>query len=97
MSRVLAVVSLIEVESALSPRRILAQDASPAPTQTGTLAVFLDCQGGCDTQFIRTEIAYVNWVRDRTVADVHVLITSQDAVVGLYARVHRTARHDGSG
>jgi hypothetical protein len=76
---VLAVVSLIEVESAVSPRRILAQDAAPAPTQTGTLAVFLDCQGGCDTQYIRTEIAYVNWVRDRTVADVHVLITSQDA------------------
>jgi hypothetical protein len=47
--------------------------------QSTTLSVFLDCEGGCDTQYIRTEIAYVNWVRDRTVADVHVLITSQDA------------------
>jgi hypothetical protein len=51
----------------------------PAPVQAATLSVFLDCEDGCDTPYIRTEIAYVNWVRDRTAADVHVLITSQDA------------------
>jgi hypothetical protein len=43
-----------------------------------TLSVFLDCRI-CDDDYVRTEIAYVNWVRDRTVADVHVLVTSQDA------------------
>ena len=57
--------------------RVEAQDSAAA--QPGTLSVFLDCEGGCDTQYIRTEIAWVNWVRDRTAADVHVLITSQDA------------------
>src|SRR5688572_11145743 len=52
---------------------------SPAPsTQAGPLSVFLDCND-CDTQYIRTEIAYVDWVRDRTAADVHVLVTTQDA------------------
>src|SRR5687767_3317033 len=56
-----------------------AQEPATAPGQTGTLSVFLDCNDGCDTQYIRTEIAYVNWVRDRTVADIHVLVTSQDA------------------
>ena len=39
--------------------------------------VFLDCSFFCDQDFIRTEINYVNWVRDRAVADVHVLVTSQ--------------------
>ena len=52
---------------------------SPATSaQAGPLSVFLDCND-CDTQYIRTEIAYVDWVRDRTAADVHVLVTTQDA------------------
>jgi hypothetical protein len=38
--------------------------------------VFLDCPD-CDLDFIRSEIDYVNYVRDRTAADVHVLITGQ--------------------
>lgn len=53
--------------------------------QTGSAAidVFLDCQTrGCDSQHFRTEIAFVNWVRDRTVADVHLLITAQSAGAG---------------
>lgn len=40
--------------------------------------VFMDCQSnGCDDQFFRTEIAWVDFVRDRTAASVFVLITSQ--------------------
>ena len=40
--------------------------------------VFLDCSGFyCDEEFFRTEIVSVNWVRERTAADVHVLATSQ--------------------
>ena len=38
--------------------------------------VFLDC-AFCDEQYIRTEVTFVDYVRDRTAADVHVLITSQ--------------------
>ena len=62
-----------------SPLPLLSQarsDASAAAT------VFLDCHTDCDEDFIRTEITYVNWVRDRTVADVHLLITSQSAGAG---------------
>jgi len=40
--------------------------------------VFLDCQTvGCDFDFFRTEVTWVDWVRDRQDADVHVLVTSQ--------------------
>ena len=38
--------------------------------------VFLDC-GMCDSDYIRTEITFVNYVRDRKEAQVHVLITTQ--------------------
>ncbi len=38
--------------------------------------VFLDC-GSCDIDYIRTEITFVNYVRDRKEGQVHVLITTQ--------------------
>ena len=38
--------------------------------------VFIDCRR-CDRDYIRTEITFVNYVRDRQGADVHVLITTQ--------------------
>jgi len=40
--------------------------------------VFLDCSRRlCDMDYIRTEITFVNYMRDRENADVHVLITRQ--------------------
>ena len=39
--------------------------------------VFLDCRF-CDRDFFREEISYVNWVRDRKGADVHILVTDQE-------------------
>ena len=50
-----------------------AQEESSRPD---ALRVFLDC-ASCDENYIRTEITFVNYVRDRTLADVHVLITTQ--------------------
>jgi hypothetical protein len=53
---------------------------SPARAQSEARAfnVFLDCSGFyCDTEFFRTEIVSVNWVRERTEADVHILTTTQ--------------------
>ena len=41
------------------------------------LRVFLDCRTfPCSSTYLRTEVAFVNWVRDRTLADVHLIITS---------------------
>lgn len=61
----------------LAPAPLQAQPQTPRPDP---LRVYLDCQTrGCDRNFIRTELSWVSWVRDRQVADVHVLITSQDA------------------
>ncbi len=60
--------------------------AAQAPTDIGAAAqdsalrVFFDCPGyssGCDFDFLRTQITWVNWVRNREDADVHVLVTTQ--------------------
>jgi len=43
------------------------------------LRVFIDCTNAyCDTEFFRAEITFVDHVRDRRDADVHVLVTAQD-------------------
>jgi hypothetical protein len=56
--------------------------AAAAQTAAEPISVFLDCNTSCDSDFIRTEITYVDWVRDRAVADVHLLITSQGTAGG---------------
>lgn len=45
----------------------------------GRVQVFLDCPSFlCDFDFLRTEITFVDYVRERTAADVHVLVTTQN-------------------
>jgi hypothetical protein len=46
--------------------------------QDSALRVFLDCPNiFCDFDYYRTEITFVNWVRERQDAQVHLLITTQ--------------------
>lgn len=47
------------------------------PARAGAPAVFVDCVE-CGAEFLRTEITFVNHVRERKEADVHVLVTAQD-------------------
>ena len=64
----------------LAPRdRSFAQSPSAGGQR---LAVFLDCHADCDFDFIRQEVTYVDWVRDRTAVDVHLLITAQGTGAG---------------
>ena len=54
-----------------------AQDSTRA-LQDSAVRVFLDCPDTfCDFDYYRTEITFVNWVRDRSFAHVHVLVTTQ--------------------
>jgi hypothetical protein len=62
----------------LLPVPAAARQATPAtPAATEAFRVFLDCNTFCDFDHIRREITYVNWVRDRADADVHLIVTSQ--------------------
>jgi hypothetical protein len=47
----------------------------------GAPRIFLDCQS-CDMNYARTEIPYVNYVRDVKEAQVYILVTNQDAGSG---------------
>ncbi|MEJ2207014.1 MAG: hypothetical protein P8170_23260, partial [Gemmatimonadota bacterium] len=59
-----------------------AQEAAEG-TQTSRPNVFFDCAGrNCNSDYYRTEIAWVNWVRDRRDADVHIIMTSTTTGAG---------------
>jgi len=68
---------------ALAVAVALAQDPQGAPPralpprQAEALRVFLDCQDECDGDFLRTEVTFVNWIRDRYDGQILVLVTSQ--------------------
>jgi hypothetical protein len=67
---------LARAATALAVLTLLALPA--AAQERAALRVFLDCQGfRCDFDHFRREIAFVNWVRDRNDAQVHVLGTAQ--------------------
>jgi len=51
-----------------------AQPLSP-PT---LVRVFLDCQYECDRDYLVQNITFVDYVRDRTVSDIHLLVTTQE-------------------
>lgn len=88
------------------------QPGNAATVQDSAVRVFFDCPGfadACDFDFLRTEITWVNWVRDREAADVHALISTQQTggggaeytltLIGLrrFAGKADTLRYDASG
>ncbi len=82
LSPVNALAALLLLPSVLQPQE------PPTPVQeaqdAGLVRLFLDCKAsGCyDLDFLRTEIQFVNWVRDRRDSDVHLLITAQTTGAG---------------
>lgn len=53
---------------------------TPADSDTteSPVRVFLDCQTfRCDEDYVRRQVTYVDYVRDRTDANIHVLVTTQ--------------------
>jgi hypothetical protein len=64
-------------ESGFGQTDIVATDT----VRRGAVKIFLDCQG-CDMNYIRQEIPYINYVRDVREAQVYILETNQDAGSG---------------
>ncbi len=62
-----------------------ARPAGPPPGAPGNrplgppppLRIFLDCYE-CDIDYLRRNVRFVDYVRDRSVADLHVLVTTQN-------------------
>ena len=60
----------------LFPGSVTAQTAG-ARTAPSRLRVFLDCRFECDTEYLRQNIDFIDYVRDRGTFDVHVLVTTE--------------------
>lgn len=79
-SRPIRIITLpiIALAATLAAESLHAQQSS-GRIRANALTVFLDCQArNCDSEYFRTEIDFVNWVRDRTLAQVQVIVTSSD-------------------
>ena len=58
-------------------------DSGEEQEETPGLLVFLDCnRRTCDEDFLRQNITFINYVRDRQDAQVHILVTTQFAGAG---------------
>jgi hypothetical protein len=84
----LAVLSVVE-----DARGAQQQAAAPAKAASAQMKVFLDCES-CYADFLRSEVEFVDYVRDRTEADVHLLITRAETGAG---GVEYTAAFIGAG
>ena len=74
MIAALLVTAVLPIALAQDPRPA-ALPAAPDTDRTEAVRVYLECSQ-CDFDYLRTEVTFVNYVRDRQVADVVVFVTS---------------------
>lgn len=85
----LALAAVAAAVAAVLPPALGAQEGPPPDTaeaavadtarQGGRVRVYLDCpRWACDFDYVREQIPYVDWVRRRQAADLHVLVTEED-------------------
>lgn len=72
MLRTAVIISVFSILS-LIPNLVFGQEDGQA-TQDGKVRVFLDCDR-CNDSYIRDEVQFVNFVRDKEDSQVHLLIT----------------------
>jgi hypothetical protein len=75
--RARTLIVLFVLWSAGGARNLAAQEAETdiEALKKSAPKIFLDC-GSCDLNYIKTEITFVNYVRDRKEAQIHILITT---------------------
>ncbi len=84
MPRIVLLFILISLSGAASASANVQEAADTAQRQsTQALRVFLDCRSRfCDFDHFRREITFVNYVRDRTDGQVHILVTTRRTGAG---------------
>jgi hypothetical protein len=79
---ILAFVLVLSTVSAASTPRVQTPQPPVKPASQPQLKVFLDCSADCYSAYLRSEIEFVDYVRDRTEADVHVIVTDSQTGSG---------------
>ena len=77
-----------------------AAGAQPEGSGVEVIRIFVDC-GPCDETYLRREVTFVNYVRDRADAQVHVLVTREVSggggrvwTLGFFGREEFEGMHD---
>lgn len=82
--------------ASLNALPVHAQPPGPAPPRR--LRLHLDCpDGACDFDFLKRELAWVDWVHDRADADVSVLLATRDTGSGGTEATYFVSRPRGGG
>lgn len=94
--------ALLGIAALMSAWTTSAVASTPADSTSATSAVsrlrfYLECSSGsCDFEFLKQELQWVDWVRDRQDAEVHVLLTqSRTGGGGLASEFFVTRPHGG--
>ena len=69
---------LVLICLSLFSRSLYCQAPAAARTPPGKLRVYLDCMYECDTEYLKQNIDFIDYGRDRQSADLHVLVTTQN-------------------
>lgn len=77
MPRTLSALLLCLLVSVVQGTQPAAAQPAAARPAGAAVRVFLDCSFYCDQNYLRQEITVVDYMRDRSDADVHVLVTTQ--------------------
>ena len=110
LAAVLFLVVMLTGGAATTAAQETAQAEKPPPqAAAGAIRVFLDCNYSCDESYIKQEITFVDYMRDRRDADVHILLTTQETggggteytikFIGLerFSGVEQTLKHVSAG
>ena len=57
-------------------------NAQNKPNNKDEIKVAIDCTAWCDMSYIKTEINYVDFVPDRLLSNIYIMITSQSTGSG---------------
>ena len=79
---VLGFVLVVSTVSAASTAWARTAQPAATPANQPPLKVFLDCSAECFLDYLRSEIEFIDYVRDRTEADVHVIVTDSQTASG---------------
>ena len=84
MRRVIIAILLFFLSGHLTVRAETADDPESGSTSVRDLAprLFLQSETWCDIEYIKSEILFVNYVREHKEADIHLIITAQTTASG---------------
>jgi hypothetical protein len=84
MRKIIAVITLFLVITQVTVHAETAEDSQPESSSVRDLAprLFLQFETWCDREYIKSEIVFVNYVRERNEADIHLIVTAQTTASG---------------